>query len=58
MASRALLDKFAQWGTNKTLRQLTYESTEFESSIELIGIPIRWRTGWGKSSSKWVGTAF
>lgn len=33
------LDKFAQWGTNKTLRQLTYESTEFESSIELIGTP-------------------
>ena len=33
------LDKFAQWGSNKTLRQLTYESTEFESSIELIGTP-------------------
>jgi len=33
------LDKFAQWGSNKTLRQLTYESTEFESSIELLGSP-------------------
>jgi len=33
------LDKFAQWGSNKTLRQLAYESTEFESSIELIGTP-------------------
>ena len=33
------LDKFAQWGSNKTLRQLTYESTEFSSSIELLGSP-------------------
>jgi alkanesulfonate monooxygenase SsuD/methylene tetrahydromethanopterin reductase-like flavin-dependent oxidoreductase (luciferase family) len=33
------LDKFAQWGSNKTLRQLAYESTEFESSIELLGSP-------------------
>jgi FMN-dependent oxidoreductase (nitrilotriacetate monooxygenase family) len=33
------LDKFTQYGANKTLRQLTYESTEFESSIELIGTP-------------------
>ena len=33
------LDKFAQWGSGKTLRQLAYESTEFESSIELIGTP-------------------
>jgi len=33
------LDKFAQWGSGKTLRQLIYESAEFDSSIELIGTP-------------------
>jgi FMN-dependent oxidoreductase (nitrilotriacetate monooxygenase family) len=35
----ASLDKFQQYGTNKTLRQLVYESAEFESSIPLIGSP-------------------
>ena len=33
------LDKFQQWGSGKTLRQLVYESSEFASSIELIGTP-------------------
>ncbi len=33
------LDKFQQWGSGKTLRQLVYDSSEFESSIELIGTP-------------------
>jgi FMN-dependent oxidoreductase (nitrilotriacetate monooxygenase family) len=33
------LDKFQQWGSGKTLRQLIYESAEFESSIPLIGDP-------------------
>jgi FMN-dependent oxidoreductase (nitrilotriacetate monooxygenase family) len=33
------LDKFQQWGSGKTLRQLIYESSEFESSIELLGTP-------------------
>lgn len=33
------LDKFTQFDSGKTLRQLTYEATEFESSIELIGTP-------------------
>lgn len=33
------LDKFQQSGSGKTLRQLVYESAEFESSIELIGTP-------------------
>lgn len=33
------LDKFQQSGSGKTLRQLVYESSEFESSIELIGTP-------------------
>jgi long-chain alkane monooxygenase len=33
------LDKFTQFDSGKTLRQLAYESTEFESSIELIGSP-------------------
>ncbi len=33
------LDKFTQFDSGKTLRQLAYESTEFESSIELIGTP-------------------
>jgi FMN-dependent oxidoreductase (nitrilotriacetate monooxygenase family) len=33
------LDKFQQWGSNKTLRQLVYESAEFESSEPLIGTP-------------------
>ena len=33
------LDKFQQTGSGKTLRQLVYESAEFESSIELIGTP-------------------
>lgn len=33
------LDKFQQWGSGKTLRQLTYESSEFESSIDLLGTP-------------------
>ena len=35
------LDKFTQFDSGKTLRQLAYESTEFESSIELIGTPRR-----------------
>lgn len=33
------LDKFQQSGSGKTLRQLVHESSEFESSIELIGTP-------------------
>lgn len=33
------LDKFQQPGSGKTLRQLVYESAEFESSIELCGTP-------------------
>ena len=33
------LDKFQQSGSGKTLRQLIYESSEFESSIELLGTP-------------------
>ncbi|MGD9764015.1 MAG: NtaA/DmoA family FMN-dependent monooxygenase [Candidatus Binatia bacterium] len=33
------LDKFQQWGSGKTLRQLVHESAEFESSIELLGTP-------------------
>jgi FMN-dependent oxidoreductase (nitrilotriacetate monooxygenase family) len=33
------LDKFQQSGSGKTLRQLIYESAEFDSSIELIGTP-------------------
>lgn len=33
------LDKFQQWGSGKTLRQLVHDSAEFESSIELIGTP-------------------
>lgn len=33
------LDKFQQSGSGKTLRQLVYESAEFDSSIELIGTP-------------------
>ena len=32
-------DKFQQSGSGKTLRQLIYESAEFDSSIELIGTP-------------------
>lgn len=33
------LDKFQQPGSGKTLRQLVYESAEFESSIPLCGSP-------------------
>ena len=33
------LDKFQQWGSGKTLRQLIYDSAEFESSVELLGTP-------------------
>lgn len=33
------LDKFQQPGSDKTLRQLIYESAEFESSIPLCGSP-------------------
>lgn len=34
------LDKFQQPGSGKTLRQLVYESAEFESSIPLCGSPL------------------
>ncbi len=33
------LDKFQQWGSGKTLRELVHDSSEFASSIELIGTP-------------------
>lgn len=33
------LDKFQQWGSGKTLRQLVHDSAEFESSYPLIGTP-------------------
>jgi long-chain alkane monooxygenase len=33
------LDKFQQWGSNKTLRELIHDSAEFASSIELLDTP-------------------
>jgi alkanesulfonate monooxygenase SsuD/methylene tetrahydromethanopterin reductase-like flavin-dependent oxidoreductase (luciferase family) len=33
------LDKFQQWGSKKTLRELIHDSAEFASSIELLGTP-------------------
>jgi FMN-dependent oxidoreductase (nitrilotriacetate monooxygenase family) len=33
------LDKFQQWGSNKTLRELVHDSAEFCTSIELLGTP-------------------
>lgn len=36
---QASLDKFQQWGSGKTLRALVEESSEFASSIPLIGTP-------------------
>jgi long-chain alkane monooxygenase len=36
---RGSLDKFAQWGSNKTLRQLVLENGGTSDSIELVGTP-------------------
>jgi long-chain alkane monooxygenase len=36
---RGSLDKFAQWGSNKTLRQLILDSGGTSDSIELVGTP-------------------
>ena len=36
---RGSLDKFAQWGSNKTLRQLIYDAGGVADSIELVGTP-------------------
>ena len=33
------LDKFQQWGSGKTLRQLVLDSADFVSSVELTGTP-------------------
>jgi len=36
---RGSLDKFAQWGSGKTLRQLIYDAGGVADSIELVGTP-------------------
>jgi alkanesulfonate monooxygenase SsuD/methylene tetrahydromethanopterin reductase-like flavin-dependent oxidoreductase (luciferase family) len=36
---RGSLDKFAQWGSGKTLRQLVIESGGVADSVELVGTP-------------------
>ncbi|MFI6928836.1 NtaA/DmoA family FMN-dependent monooxygenase [Streptomyces sp. NPDC050287] len=36
---RGSLDKFAQWGSNKTLRQLVMDNGGTSDSIELVGTP-------------------
>ena len=36
---RGSLDKFAQWGSNKTLRQLVLDNGGTSDSIELVGTP-------------------
>ncbi|MCW2538967.1 MAG: FMN-dependent oxidoreductase, nitrilotriacetate monooxygenase family [Frankiales bacterium] len=36
---RGSLDKFAQWGSNKTLRQLVLDNGSLSDSVELVGTP-------------------
>jgi len=36
---RGSLDKFAQWGSNKTLRQLVLDNGGVSDSVELVGTP-------------------
>ena len=50
------LDKFAQWGTNKTLRQLAAE--RFDSGLDLIGTPEEVADRMGRAMEEIGGDGF
>ena len=50
------LDKFAQWGTNKTLRQLASE--RFDSGLDLIGTPDEVADRMGRAMEEIGGDGF
>jgi long-chain alkane monooxygenase len=50
------LDKFAQWGTNKTLRQLASE--RFDSGLDLIGTPGTWPSAWARRWKRSMAMVF
>lgn len=53
------LDKFAQWGSNKTLRQLVIEASGgLVSSIELVGTPDQVATRMGEAMEEVGGDGF
>lgn len=45
-------EKFQQWGSGKTLRELVYDSAEFASSIGLIGTATASPSAWARSTKR------
>jgi FMN-dependent oxidoreductase (nitrilotriacetate monooxygenase family) len=50
------LDKFAQWDSGKTLRQLASE--RFDSGLNLIARRMKWPTAWGRRWRRSAATGF
>jgi FMN-dependent oxidoreductase (nitrilotriacetate monooxygenase family) len=55
---RGSLDKFAQWGSGKTLRQLVLDSGGVSDSIELVGTPDQVAAKMGETMAEVGGDGF
>jgi alkanesulfonate monooxygenase SsuD/methylene tetrahydromethanopterin reductase-like flavin-dependent oxidoreductase (luciferase family) len=55
---RGSLDKFAQWGSGKTLRQLVLDAGGTSDSIELVGTPDQVADKMGEAMAEVGGDGF